>query len=357
MREIAVLSTRSTRDYAQEVRAALARTGAGLAEPQAEISVQRFANGEIEVRIDESVRGKDAYLFASSARNRLGLGSEESKLELYHAVDALKRAKAERVTVFEPYVSCSRSDRATGRGSVGLWVHFKILASLGVDQIITFQLHSDKSKTMVDPVIARFDDVPAARLLEKSLCDLYIRDAQDLRERIRKEWIFCSVDSGGEKIATRFARCFGTGLIVGHKERDYSKANTVESISLLSSGDVKGKIAWIVDDMIDTAASVGVMARILAERGLKEVNVATVHAVLSDPALERLSALHAEGILGSFLITDSIPLDDRLKKGLPFTKVVGSSSLAAEMIKALATDDSISGFFDEFDPEAYLSRD
>jgi ribose-phosphate pyrophosphokinase len=150
------------------------------------------------------------FLFASAARNEAGIGVEEAKIELYHAVDALKRSQAERVIVFEPFVSSSRSDRTTRRNSVGLWVHFKTLVSLGVCHIITFQLHSDKSKTMLDPTVCPIDDVPGLRLLKKRLCDVYIRDVETLENEVRQHWAFCSVDAGGEKLARRFANSFGT---------------------------------------------------------------------------------------------------------------------------------------------------
>jgi ribose-phosphate pyrophosphokinase len=138
------------------------------------LSTDRFADGELEVVVNASIRGKDVILFTSSARNEAGIGVEEAKIELYHAIDALKRAQAAKIIVFEPFVSCSRSDRTTRRSSVGLWVHLKILASLGARHIVTYQLHSDKSKSMVDPTICVIDDIPALTLLKRRLCDVYI---------------------------------------------------------------------------------------------------------------------------------------------------------------------------------------
>ncbi len=352
MNDCALLATRPMREYAERVCSSLkcVQPCASLAS----MRTLRFANGEMEEEILDSVRGKDVYLFASASANPLGIPAEECKIELYHAVDALKRAKAGRLAVFEPFVSCARSDRASTRGSVGLWVHFKILYSLGVDQIITFQLHSDKSKSMIDPALCRFDDVPASRLLKKELCDLYIRDGSDLRERVRGEWAFCSVDSGGEKLAKRFATAFGTDLVIAHKQRNYDVPNRVESVEILSSRDLRGKTAWIVDDMVDTAGSAETMIRELGKRGLASINLAAVHPVFSSPAVSRLAALKAEGLLGELVVMDTVPSVKEARQTLPFMRVVDSAPLAAKIVSVLHGDLSMAEFFDPFDPAAYL---
>jgi ribose-phosphate pyrophosphokinase len=185
MNEFVIAATRSMRDYASRVVAHLVKfpsfspleesiNGVDL------LRTDRFADGEMEVVVNASIRGKDVILLTSCARNEAGIGVEEAKVELYHAVDALKRSQAERIIVFEPFISCSRSDRTTRRSSVGLWVHIKILSSLGTSHIVTYQLHSDKSKSMVDPTVCLVDDIPALTLLKRYLCDAYIRDTQTL---------------------------------------------------------------------------------------------------------------------------------------------------------------------------------
>jgi ribose-phosphate pyrophosphokinase len=359
MKDSVILATRSMRDYADRVCRAL-ETLEGDAAPcrasSGAMKTVRFANGEMEVELRDSVRGKDVYLFANSTRNPLGLSVEECKIELYNAVDALKRAKAGRLSVFEPFVSCSRSDRAATRGSVGLWIHFKILYSLGAEQIITFQLHSDKSKSMIDPSLCRFDDVPASRLLKKELCDLFIRDLADLRGRVRNEWAFCSVDSGGEKLAKRFASSFGTDLVIAHKQRNASEPNKIESVDILSSRELKGKTAWIVDDMLDTAGSAETLIRELGKKGLSSINIAAVHPVFSEPAVSRLAALRDAGLLDELLVMDTVPCMDSVKEKLPFMRIVDSTALAAKVVSILHGDLSMSDFFMPFDPEAYIAR-
>jgi len=349
------------RTYAHHVAEVLSRypsfsSGSGDLDIVDALRTDRFADGELEVSIDASIRGKSVYLFASAARNEAGIAVEEAKIELYHAVDALKRAQAARIAIFEPYVSCSRSDRTTRRNSVGLWIHFKTLSSLGADQIITYQLHSDKSKTMLDPTQCAIDDVPGLHLLKKRICDVYVRTPEALEEEVRANWAFCSVDAGGEKLARRFANAFGAPLVIAHKQRDYSKANTIDSINILSAVPIEGKKLWIVDDMIDTASSVESLIRALAPMKPAEINLAAVHAVFSGQASERLSRLSKEGLLSRVLVTDSLYCPSCSPDDIPGLEVVPSSDLSATIIATIEKNGSLSGLFNAFDAERYLRR-
>jgi len=316
-----------------------------------------FADGEIEVTVNSSIRGKDVILFSSSARNEAGIGVEEAKIELYHAIDALKRSQANKIIVFEPFISSSRSDRTTRRSSVGLWVHLKTLCSLGARHIVTFQLHSDKSKTMVDPAVCAVDDIPALTLLKRYICDTYIKTTEKLEE-VRNNWAFCSVDAGGEKLARVFANSFGAPLVVAHKQRDYSKANTVESINILSADPLEGKSLWIVDDMIDTAGSVEKLIRALAPLKSKDINIIAIHALFSPPAAERLKTLSREGLLNHLVVTDTVYPKTRAANGqaleIPNLEVVQSTELAAKIIKTIVNNESMSKLLQPFDAALYL---
>ena len=312
-----------------------------------------FADNEMEVSVNYSIRGKDVILFSSSARNEEGICVEEAKIELYHAVDALIRGQANRVFVFEPYISCSRSDRTTRRSSVGLWVHLKTLSSLGARHIITFQLHSDKSKTMLDPSVCAIDDIPALGLLKKYLCDNYIKTKENLEQDVKNNWAFCSVDAGGEKLALVFANSFGTQLVVAHKQRDYSKRNTVESINILSAEPVEGKSLWVVDDMIDTAGSIDALIRALAPFKPKEINIISVHAVFSPPAVLRLETLIKEGLLNRIIVTDTVCCS-AYKQNIKGLEIVHSAELASQIIKAIVNHESMSKLMQPFNASGYL---
>ncbi|MDR0719394.1 MAG: ribose-phosphate diphosphokinase, partial [Treponema sp.] len=278
---------------------------------------------------------------------------EEAKLELYYAVDALKRSQARNIIVFEPFISCSRSDRTTRRNSVGLWVHFKILASLGTRHIITYQLHSNKSESMLDPTICTQDDIPGLTLLEKYLCDSYIRNIETLETVVRPKWAFCSVDAGGEKLARSFANAFGAPLVVAHKQRDYSKTNSIESINILSAEPVEGKVLWIVDDMIDTAGSVESLIHALVPLKPAEINIIAVHAPFSPPAAERLSRLIEEGHLKHIMVTDTI-CPNAMQGLLPTMEVVPSAALSARIISTLMRNTSMGKLMINFNAEKYL---
>jgi len=321
------------------------------------LKVKRFADYEIEVEVKSSVRGKHVILFASCAQNdarKAAVSSAEAKIELYHSVDALKRGQPEKITVFEPFISCSRSDRATRRNSVGLWTHLKTLAGMGANHVITYQLHSDKSKFMLDPTICAMDNIPAMTLLQQRLCDAYIQDLRKLETEVRENWAFCSVDAGGEKEARLFANSFGAPLVVAHKQRDLSKENTVDSIYILSAEPLEGKTLWIVDDIVDTAGSVETLARALAPLRPKEINILAVHAPFSPPAAERLARLSREGILNRIMVTDTV-CTDALREKMPGIEIASSTWLSARVINSIITHSPMGDLLLEFKAPAYLN--
>ena len=355
-----VFSTRALAGYARRVTRGLLSYPRFRDRTEAEIhgdlSVSRFADGEMEAEVGTSVRGCDVFLFVGAARNELGLSSEENKIETYHAVDALRRAQAGRITVFEPYCSPGRSDRLTRRNSVGLWLHFKVLLSLGINHYVTFQLHSEKSKTFIDPAICDVDDIPGRTLLERYICDNVIGTQQNLHTLVHDEWLFCSVDAGGEALSKRFAASFGTGIVISHKQRDYSSANTVESITILTAEPIKGKTIWIIDDMIDTADSMCKLVRELAPMRPGSVNIAIVHPVFSSPAVKRLKELCDDNLVGSILVTDTIPCTPEIRESLPCLQVIPSTSLAAEIVFRLNSELPLSPLLAPFNAEDYLKK-
>ena len=358
MNDFVITATRSMKEYAFRVVEHLTKIPrfSSMAETinGVEIlSTDRFADGEMEVSVKKSVRGKDIVLFTSCCRNDAGIEAEVAKIELYHTVDALKRSQAGAVFVFEPFISCSRSDRKTRRNSVGLWVHFKILASLGVKHIVTYQLHSNKSESMLDPTICVIDDVPALSLLARYICDVYIQNIKTLEEEVRNNWAFCSVDSGGEKLTREFANAFGAPLVVAHKQRDYSKANTIESINILSAEPLNGKSLWIIDDMIDTGGSIESLIQALRVHNPMEINIVAVHALFSPPAAKRLNRLTEEGIIKRLVVADTVGLSS-FPVTIPNLEVVPSADLSAKIINRLVTNESIGKLMRSFSAEKYL---
>jgi ribose-phosphate pyrophosphokinase len=362
--EFIVTATRSMRSYASRVAGFLSKfpgfssfadtiDGANL------LSVDRFADGEMEAVVNSSIRGKDVILFTSCARNEAGINVEEAKIELYHVIDALKRAQARKIIVFEPFVSCSRSDRTARRSSVGLWIHLKTLMSLGAGHILTYQLHSDKSKSMLDPTICAIDDIPALTLLKRYLCDVYIRDTSTLENEVRSQWAFCSVDAGGEKLARGFANSFGAPLVVAHKQRDYSKANSIASVNILSAEPLAGKRLYIVDDMVDTAASIETLVHALTPLKPAEINIVAVHAIFSPPAAVRLKRLVDEKLLNRIIVTDTVCCDgggmaSGKDMAIPNLETVSSAELSAKIISAVTTNRPLGKLLRPFDAALYF---
>ena len=357
--DLLILSTRSTIDYASQVAYHLEtfpefRSSVQPRKFVRKLTTVRFADGEMEVEVDVTLRGRDVFLFANAGRNSVGLSIEENKLELYHSIDALRRAKAGQITLFEPYCSCGRSDRTTRRNSVGLWVHYKTLVSLGVNRMITYQLHSDKSKTIVDPTLCAIDDVPVYNLLEDYITRVFVRSYANYRDYVRQNWIFCSVDAGSEDLAKKYAADFDCPLMIAHKQRNYQVANSIERVNILSDSPIEGKEVWIVDDMIDTAGSVYTLVHALKERGLTKINIATVHPVFSGSAIKRLLSLHEEGLLQNLVALDTIDCSAELRQKLPFLHIVSSARHSAEIVLRNHERKSMSPFLDSFDVIGYL---
>ena len=358
MNDFVITATRSIKSYASRVSEYVTRLPSFSAQAETINSVDilktdRFADGEMEVSISKSVRGKDVVLFTSSCRNEAGIGVDEAKIELYHTIDALKRSQAGNIIVFEPYISSSRSDRKTRRNSVGLWVHFKTLNLMGANHVVTYQLHSNKSESMLDPTLCTIDDIPVLKLLERYLCDTYIRDMKTLEEEVRTSWAFCSVDAGGERLAREFANAFMAPLVVAHKQRDYSKSNSIESVNILSAEPIEGKKIWIVDDMIDTGGSVESLIRALAAQKPKEINILAVHALFSPPAAKRLNSLANDGLLKRIIVADTV--DSSGFEGIiPHIEVVPSAELSARIIRTLILKESMGKLMTSFNAEKYL---
>ncbi|MDR0644232.1 MAG: ribose-phosphate diphosphokinase [Treponema sp.] len=356
-----ITATRSMRTYAARVVEQLlkfpefnhVKNGSSINAVQV-LKTDSFADGEMEVVIEESIRGKDVILFTSCARNEENISVNEAKIELYHTIDALKRGQARKIIVFEPYVSCSRSDRTARRSSVGLWCHLKTLAGLGMEHFITYQLHSDKSKSMLDPNVCVIDDIPGHTLLKRYLCDTYIRNKEFLVNEVRPQWAFCSVDAGGEKLARDFANAFGAPLVVAHKQRDYTKVNTIESVNILSAEPLAGKILWIVDDMIDTGGSVKSLIRSLADHKPKEINIIIMHALFSNPAPAVLNQFTSEGLLNRIVASDTV-YHPCLTNQIANLEVVPSANLSAKIIKNIVTNSPMSKLFKAFNVEKYLA--
>ncbi len=320
------------------------------------VETKKFADGEIEIYIPQSIRGVHVFFFASSGRNRYNNSPAESKIEMYHTLDAIKRSRPSKIIIFEPYCSPARSDRTMGRNSVGFWIHYKTLMNLGVDTIITYQLHSEKSKTIIDPSLCDAEDIPVTPILMEYITSKYIKDIDYFKSEVSNSWVFCSVDSGSERFAHKFAKAFQTQLVIAFKQRNYSTLNSVKSIKLLTATSLENKQVWVVDDMIDTGNSISALLYELEKQKVGTVNIATVHPVFSPPALEKIATLYKKGLFDRLHVVDTIYDITEIAKQYPFIEIIPCAQLTAQVLLRVFEKKSLGPFFDDFNVMHHLKN-
>ncbi|MGA8371625.1 MAG: ribose-phosphate pyrophosphokinase, partial [Acidimicrobiales bacterium] len=247
----------------------LARDIAGqLGVELGEANLREFANGEIHCRYGASIRGSDVFIVQTHCGP-----VNDSLMEHLIMIDAAKRASAKRITAVCPYYGYSRQDRkATGREPITAKLVADMLSVAGADRVVSVDLHSGQ--------IQGFFDVPFDHLTAAPVLVEYLR-AQDC-----EDLVVVAPDAGRVRVADRFGQHLGADLAVVHKRRSRVKANSVEALHVV--GDVEGRTCVLIDDMIDTAGTIVAAANLLAERGATEVWAMATHAVLSDPAVDRL---------------------------------------------------------------------
>ncbi|MCF0181248.1 MAG: ribose-phosphate pyrophosphokinase [Muribaculaceae bacterium] len=250
--------------------------------PLGKMNIQHFADGEFEVCFEESVRGVDVYLVQSTFPNT------DNLFELLLMIDAAKRASARSISAVMPYFGWARQDRKDKpRVSIASKLVANLLMAAGVDSVLTMDLHADQ--------IQGFFDVPVNHLYASTVFVPYIESLK------LEDMVIASPDVGGAKRANSYAKYFNTSLVLCHKQR--LKANVVENMTII--GDVKDKNVILIDDMIDTAGTICKAAQLMKDNGAKSVRALASHAIMSDPASERIM----NSPLDEVIFTDSIPFD------------------------------------------------
>ena len=229
------------------------------------MNIQHFADGEFAVSFEESIRGCQVYLVQSTFPN------SDNLMELLLMIDAAKRASAKSIVAVVPYFGWARQDRKDKpRVSIAAKLLADILSVAGINRLITMDLHADQ--------IQGFFDVPVDHLYASSVFIPYIQSLK------LKDMVVATPDVGGSKRASTYAKYLGVPLVLCHKQR--AKANVVESMTVI--GDVEGKNVILVDDMVDTAGTITKAADLMMSRGALSVRAIASHAVMSDPASERV---------------------------------------------------------------------
>lgn len=287
-----------------------------------DIEVSTFSDGEINVHIGETVRGKDVFIIQSTSAP-----VNDNLMELLVMIDAARRASAGRITAVLPYFGYARQDRkARSRDPITAKLVADILTSAGADRILTMDLHA--------PQIQGFFDIPVDHLLGAPIIANYFKKI------INDDWTVVSPDVGSVSRARNFASKFtGCSLAIVDKRRP--KANVMEVMNII--GDVKGKKCLMVDDMIDTAGTICQGAQAIMDNGAEEVYACCTHAVLSGPALERLN----NSCIKEVLVLDTINLSEETLKACPKIKVLSVAKLFAAAIHTIYADESISVIYDD----------
>jgi ribose-phosphate pyrophosphokinase len=276
-----------------------------------ESSVTEFSDGEFQPRFNESVRGCSVYIVQST------FPPADNLLELLLMIDAAKRASAYKVIAVMPYFGLARQDRKDRpRVSIGAKMVANLLESVGVDRVMTIDLHADQ--------IQGFFDVPVDHLYASSLFADHISNLN------LNHLTISAPDMGGSKRANAYSRHLQSEMVLSYKLR--KKPNVVEEISMI--GEVKDRDVVIIDDMVDTAGTLTFAAQMMMDKGAKSIHAYATHPVLSGPAYERIES----SPIKKLVVTDSIPL---LRQS-PKIEVISVAKLMAETIDAVYHNESIS---------------
>lgn len=275
------------------------------------MNIQHFADGEFEVSFEESIRGCEVYLVQSTFPNC------DNLMELLLMIDAAKRASAKSVIAVMPYFGWARQDRKDKpRVSIAAKLVSDLLVAAGVDRVITMDLHADQ--------IQGFFNVPVDHLYGSSVFLPYIESLN------LENLVIATPDVGGAKRANNYAKYLNVPLVLCHKQR--AKANVVASMTVI--GDVKDKNVILIDDMVDTAGTITKAADLMMANGAKSVRALASHAIMSDPASERVNNCSLEEII----FTNSIPFHKDCRKAT----ILSVAKMFADTIRRVHNNESIS---------------
>jgi ribose-phosphate pyrophosphokinase len=311
VRDLKIFSGNAHRQLAEEI-------AAHLNIPLSKADLKKFSDGEIFVELKENVRGTDVFLIQPTCTP-----VNDNLMELVIMVDALRRASARRITAVVPYYGYARQDRKNApRVPISAKVVAEMFMAVGVRRVLCMDLHAGQ--------IQGFFNIPVDHLFAAPVILKYIK------QNFGEDVIMVSPDAGGVERTRAFAKRLNSGLAIIDKRRD--KPNECEAMHVI--GDVRGKTAILMDDMVDTAGTLCSGAATLLAHGAKEVHACCSHPVLSGPAIERINA----SSMKSLVVTNSIPLRGEALK-CEKIKVLSVSHLLADAISRIHNEDSVSSLF------------
>ncbi len=280
--------------------------------------VRRFSDGEINVEIDESVRGMDVFVIQSACQP-----VNENLMELLILIDAFKRASADRITAVIPYFGYARQDRKVSpRAPISAKLVADLIATAGASRILTVELHAGQ--------IQGFFNIPVDHLFSSPVMVEY------MEQQFKDEIVVISPDAGGVERARAFAKRMDASLAIIDKRREEANVSRVMNVI----GEVKGKVALLVDDIVDTAGTLVHSAEAIRRQGARHVYACCVHPVLSGSAVKRIDQSPIEKLI----VSDTIPLDAKARNCEKIT-VISLAELLAEAIRRIHNEESVSELF------------
>ena len=281
-----------------------------------------YANSEIYVRFEESVRGADAFVIQSHPAP-----VNEWLMEQLIMIDALKRASAKRITVVSPFYPYGRQDKKhAGREPISARLIADLYKTAGAHRLMSVDLHAAQ--------IQGFFDGPVDHLMALPVLADYIKSKYPV-----DNMTIVSPDAGRVRLADMYTDRLGAPLAIIHKRRDPNKANEVAVGEVV--GDVQGRCCLLVDDMIDTAGTIVGAAKVLKEHGAAQVICAATHPILSGPAIERLNASEFEEVI----VTNTLPVADT--DAIPKMTVLSIAPMIAKAIQEVFTDGSVTSLMSD----------
>jgi ribose-phosphate pyrophosphokinase len=280
-------------------------------------TVGRFPDGEVNVKIEEDVRGKDVFVVQPTCPP-----VNDSLMELLIIVDCLRRASAGRITAVFPYFGYARKDRKDeGRVPISAKLVANLVVSSGVDRVLALDLHAAQ--------IQGFFDIPVDHLFSSPVMVRHIKTMG------LKDLVVVAPDVGGIKMARSYAKSLGAGLAIVDKRRISPEA--AEAVHVI--GEVQGKTVVLVDDMISTAGTITEASKAVAAHGAGDIYICATHPVLCGPAVQRLSSAPVKAVI----VTDTIP--PAASSGVKNLQVLTISELLAEAIRRIHSSESVSSLF------------
>ncbi len=289
--------------------------------PLSKATVGRFSDGEIQVEIAENVRGADTFVIQSTCRD-----ANQNLMELLIMIDALKRASAGSIVAVVPYYGYARQDRKVApRTPITAKLVADLIEAAGATRVVSMDMHAGQIQGFFN---IPFDHLYAAPVLLDNMKRKFEGRAEEL--------VVVSPDAGGVERARAYSKRLGAGLGIVDKRR--TKPNVAEVLNVI--GDVAGKTAILLDDMIDTAGTLTQAANALVDKGASRVFAYATHAVLSGPAVERIQKSAIEEVV----VTDTIPLTPAAQ-ACSKMKQLSTARLFAEAVKRIHSADSLSSLF------------